>query len=133
MRALTDPENPLFVVAFLRGPLCGADDRALLEYRRAGGLFAFNARAIPDMDARIADGLQYIKDTVRLVRSNPPGMVIASMIDRLALPAVMASGESGPQGAAMLQALQAEVFALSVSGSSLPEIVAEIDPLLSRP
>ena len=109
----------------------GADGRARLEYRRAGGLFAFNARASPDMDARIADGLQYIKDTVRLVRSNPPGMVIASMIDRLALPAVMASGESGPQGAAMLQALQAEVYALSVSGSSLPEIVAEIDPLLS--
>lgn len=127
LRVLTDPENPLPVVAFLRGPLCGADDRALLAYRRAGGLFAFNARAIPGSDRRIADGLQFIKDTVRLVRSNPPGMVVASMIDRLALHAAMASSSRGWAGSAALQSLLTRVYALSMSGFSLPEIVDEIE------
>ena len=127
LRVLTDPENPLPVVAFLRGPLCGADDRALLAYHQAGGLFAFNARAIPDSDRRIADGLQFIKDTVRLVRSNPPGMVVASMIDRLALHAAIACSPRGWVGSAALQALLARVYALSMSGFSLPEIVDEIE------
>lgn len=127
MRILTDPENPLFVVAFLRGPLCGTDDRALLAYAQAGGLFAFNARAIAGTDARIADGLQYIKDTVRLVRSNPPGLVVASMIDRLALHAAIACGPRGWPGAAALQDLLEHVLALSVAGMSIPDIVEALD------
>ncbi|MBR9974887.1 MAG: hypothetical protein KFF77_04855, partial [Bacteroidetes bacterium] len=129
MRILTDPENPLYVVAFLRGPLCGADDRALLAYRRAGGLFAFNARAFDGTDARIADGLQYIKDTVRLVRSNPPGMVVASMIDRLALHAAIACGPRGWEGAAMLQDLLEHVLTLSVAGLSIPDIVEGLEQI----
>ncbi|MBE0644407.1 MAG: hypothetical protein IH600_10040 [Bacteroidetes bacterium] len=123
MRILTDPENPLPMVAFLRGPLCGADDRALLAYRNAGGQFAFNARAIPGTDERITRGLQFIKDTVRLVRSNPPGTVIASMLERLALHAAIACSPSGWTGVAALQEVFSLVQSWSMTGSSIPEIV----------
>ncbi len=132
MRILTDPENPIPVVAFLRGPFCGADDRALLDYHRAGGQFAFNARAIPGMDERIARGLQYIKDTVRLVRSNPPGTVIASMIERLSLHAVIACSPSGWSGVAALRELFALVQHWSTTGDSIPEIVEKLEGVFAQ-
>jgi hypothetical protein len=123
MQILTDPEDPVPVLAFLRGPFCGADDPALLAYRRSGGQFAFNARAIPGMDERIAAGLQYIKDTVRLVRSNPPGTVVMSMAERLALHAVIACSPSGWAGVAMVEEFIAAVQYWSTVGHSIPEIV----------
>ncbi|MFZ1731175.1 MAG: hypothetical protein WAV84_13710 [Bacteroidota bacterium] len=127
LRALTDPENPLPVVAFLCGPLCGADVDSLLAYQRAGGEFAFNTRAIPGTDERIARGLQFLKDTVRLVRSNPPGTVIASVIERLALHAVIAVSPSGRRGVEALRNLLALVQHWSATGHSIPEIVMMLE------
>lgn len=130
LRILTDPEDPVPVLAFLRGPFCGADDPALLAYRRAGGRFAFNARAIPGTDERIAAGLQYIKDTVRLVRSNPPGTVVLSMAERLALHAVIACSPSGWAGVEMLEEFIAAVQHWSTAGHSIPEIVDLLEAAL---
>lgn len=135
LRVLTDPENPIPVVEFLRGPFCGADDPALLAYKRTGGQFAFNTRAIPDTDERIARGLQFLKDTVRLVRSNPPGTVIASVVERLALHAVIATSPSGWSGVNALNDVLEIVRDWSTSGCSIPDIVEKLEesPLMSAP
>lgn len=129
LRILIDPENPIPVIAFLRGPFCGADDSALLSYKRAGGQFAFNARALPGTDPRIRAGMQFIKDTVRLVRSNPPGTVIASMIERLALHTAASLGEAGWLQAAAVQTLMEQVQLYSVQGTSIPDIVERLECL----
>jgi hypothetical protein len=135
LRVLIDPENPSPVVAFLRGPFCGADDRALSAYELAGGKFAFNTRSIPGTDERITLGLQFLKDTVRLVRSNPPGTVIASVVDRLALPAVIATSPSGWTGVAALRNVLTLVRHWSMYGLSIPEIVEKLgeSPIISAP
>ena len=131
LRILLDPENPVPVIAFLRGPFCGADDRALLSYKRAGGLFAFNARALPGVDPRINEGMQFIKDTVRLVRSNPPGTVVASMIERLALHAAASTGMAGWLQAASVQTLVEQVQQYSTQGASIPDIIQHLEQLFA--
>ncbi len=127
LRILTDPENPFPVVEFLLGPFCGADRTSLLAYQQAGGQFAFNTRAIPGTDERISRGLQFLKDTVRLVRSNPPGTVIASIVERLALHAIIATTPAGTAGVAALDNILALIRFWSATGSSLPEIVQLLD------
>jgi len=41
LRALDDPDNPVFTVAVLRGLFFGLSDRELLEHRAAGGAFSY--------------------------------------------------------------------------------------------
>lgn len=47
LRALLDPENPIKLLAVLRGPLFGFNDNQLLRFHRAGGQFNFE-RPIPE-------------------------------------------------------------------------------------
>ena len=129
--ALIDPEDHVPIVAFLRGPFCGADDAALARYVEAGGVFAFNARAVRGADARIQAGLQYIKDSVRLVRSNPPATVIADMIDRLALLPWAASQPKGWSAAAAFQELLHIAQRRSARGEALAGIVLHLRQVIA--
>jgi len=132
LRALIDPEDPVPIVGFLRGPFCGADDTALARYVEAGGVFAFNARAVRGADERIQAGLQYIKDSVRLVRSNPPATVIADMIDRLALLPWAASQPKGWSIAAAFQELLHIAQRRSARGDALAEIVLHLQQAVEQ-
>ncbi|MBR9976717.1 MAG: hypothetical protein KFH87_01395, partial [Bacteroidetes bacterium] len=131
-RALSDPENPLPVVSFLRGPLCGADDAALLGYHRAGGHFAFNARAVPGTDERVANGMQFLKDNVRLLRSQPPGTVVATILDRLALHALAVANAPDGQGADAVHLLAESTSRFSRSSATFAEIVERIETQLKK-
>ncbi len=56
LQALADPENPVPLLAALRGPLFGVDDEALYRFARAGGRFSFRAALPRETDPRIAQG-----------------------------------------------------------------------------
>src|SRR5207244_11395996 len=55
--AIVDPEDEVSTVAFLRGPLNGADDDALYRFVRAGGRFSPFQEVPEGTDERIKEGL----------------------------------------------------------------------------
>ena len=44
LRALADPQDPLSLVAVLRGPLFGISDPELFAFKQAGGWFSIFQR-----------------------------------------------------------------------------------------
>ena len=44
LEAVTQPDNPIALVAALRSELFGVSDRALYAFEAAGGRFSFHAR-----------------------------------------------------------------------------------------
>jgi ATP-dependent exoDNAse (exonuclease V) beta subunit len=132
LRAMIDPDDEVSVVAFLRGPLNGADDDALYRFVQAGGKFsAF--RDVPDAtDERIAAGLAIIHTAIMDARQHPPAATIARLFDRLGLLplAAAASERPGTRSGNLLLALNI-ARASSARGESLAAIVEQFDDLLA--
>ncbi|TET36334.1 MAG: hypothetical protein E3J72_08835 [Planctomycetota bacterium] len=59
VRAVTEPENPVALVAVLRSELFGISDAALYAFRRAGGKFNY---AAPVPGACTGEGMDFIRD-----------------------------------------------------------------------
>ncbi|MCB2206325.1 UvrD-helicase domain-containing protein [bacterium] len=127
LHALADPLDEISVVAFLRGPYCGVDDAALTAYRDQGGRFTFFSSVVKDADARILDGLAFIKGKVRLLRSLPPAAVVGSVLEELGLLAWTSTDAGGNMRAGTLQRLMEFVQHYSARGFSLAEIVGNLD------
>lgn len=83
LQALADPDNPVPLVAALRGPLFGVDDAALYRFKRAGGRFSFLTDAPDGADARILRAWELFREGERLMDSLPPGAAIARLCERL--------------------------------------------------
>jgi ATP-dependent helicase/nuclease subunit A len=132
LRAAIDPDDEISIVAFLRGPLNGADDDALYRFVQAGGRFsAF--RDVPDgTDERIAAGLAVIHTAIMDARQHPPAATIARLFDRLGILPLAAAAEerSGTKSGNLLLALNI-ARASSARGESLAAIVEQFDDLLA--
>ena len=70
LEVLADPDNPVPLVAALRGPLFGVDDEALYRFARAGGRFSFRAAPPSETDPRIERALRAARAKER--RSSRP-------------------------------------------------------------
>ncbi len=132
LHALADPLDEISVVAYLRGPLCGADDAALADYRARGGQFTFFSPVIKGADTRILDGLAFLKGKVRLLRSLPPAAVIGSIIEEAGLLSWTASAERGNLRAGTLQRLVEFAQAASARGQAFADIVSGLDAAMER-
>ncbi|MDT8323403.1 MAG: UvrD-helicase domain-containing protein [Bacteroidota bacterium] len=132
LHALADPLDEISVVAFLRGPYCGADDAALADYRARGGQFTFFSPVIKGADPRILDGLAFLKGKVRLLRSFPPAAVVGSIIEEAGLMAWTAAADRGNLRAGTLQRLVEFVQHASARGLALAAIVAQLDTAMAR-
>jgi ATP-dependent helicase/nuclease subunit A len=58
LNALMRPDDPVALVAVLRGPIFGISDVALYGFKKAGGRFSFNSRMPDDLDGRYASLFQ---------------------------------------------------------------------------
>src|SRR5205814_3937679 len=85
LSAIVDPEDEVSTVAFLRGPLNGADDDALYRFVRAGGRFSPFKDVPEGTDERIREGLGVIREAIADARQHPPAATIARLFDRLGL------------------------------------------------
>jgi len=50
--ALSDPDNPVYTVAVLRGLFCGASDEDLVEFKREGGRFNYLSPGLEFVESR---------------------------------------------------------------------------------
>ena len=131
LHALADPLDETSVVAFLRGPFCGADDAALADYRSRGGRFTFFSVVLKEGDQRILDGLAFIKGKVRLLRSVPPAAVVGSVFEELGLLAWTSTMDRGNLRAGTLQRVLEFVQQASARGHALAAIVQQLDAAMS--
>ncbi len=126
LESLADPENPVPLLAALRGPIFGIDDEALYRFARAGGRFSYRAEPPADADARILRAFALFREGEALAESLPPGAAIARFVGRLGWIALAASRDLGDSRAGNLLKALAAVRNFSSEGRDFTGAVAEL-------
>jgi ATP-dependent helicase/nuclease subunit A len=96
LRALDDPDDPVAVVAVLRGLFFGVSDQDLLEHRAAGGRFCYLAEecgaAVPDKVGRAFGVLRAWRD---LATRLPPSAALETIVQQSGLLGHLVTSEMG--------------------------------------
>ncbi len=129
LEALADPENPVPLLAALRGPLFGVDDEALYRFARAGGRFSYRLRPPPDTDPRLSRALALFQEGEALAESLPPAAAIARFVEKLGWVALAASRDLGDSRAGNLLKALAALRKYSAEGSDFARAVEELGRL----
>ncbi len=132
LQALADADNPVPVVAFLRGMFCGVDDDALYRFQKAGGRFHFKSPAPPGTDPGIVRAFEQWQESREWLRSLPPGAAIARMAELLGILPAAYVDEAGERRAGNVEKTLGMARRLSAEGKSFFEIVEALDDLLER-
>jgi ATP-dependent helicase/nuclease subunit A len=139
VEALTQPDNPVTLVAVLRGPLFGVSDVELYRYRRAGGHFALLGgeedlqRAGPG--TALGDALGRLRRYGRWLRRLPPLAAVERMAADLGLPAATAARPGGNVAAGslaraieLLRAAQAQMHGIDQLAEFLRQLADPQQP-----
>ena len=111
LKALTDPENPVPLVATLRGIFFGFSDNLLYRFKRAGGQFNFLTPVPKRADQDLYDRFDAARSTLLRYRAwaknLPPGSAIEKIIEELGLMPYALAGEMGRgRAGSIVQALE---------------------------
>jgi ATP-dependent helicase/nuclease subunit A len=126
LAALADPDDPVPLVAALRGPILGVDDEALYRYVRAGGRFSFRSDVPLSADPRIREAFGLLRSAETLVETLPPAAAIARFAERVGWVALAASRNLGESRAGNLLKALAAARGLSAEGLGFPAVVREL-------
>ena len=129
IRAIADPDDPVSLVATLRGPLFGVDDRALYLFRKSGGRFAFDSSLPPEADPRIERAFALLEEGQRLSETLPAAAAVTRFAERLGWIASRAAGEIGDTRAGNLLKALSVIRDRSREGGSFADIVRGLDDL----
>jgi len=129
LRALTDPDDPVALVSFLRGALWGVDDNALYHFRRAGGRFSYLTEPPTIADERIGQAFSRLREARQWVRDLPPGAALGRVCERLGIIAHSAALELGNTRSGNLLKALATGRMLSAEGHSFTAIVERLSRL----
>lgn len=130
LKAVVDPDDAVSVLAYLRGPLCGADDRSIYDYKRAGGEFNYASELPAGTDERIARAFAMLRDAREWSRKMPPAAALARICNRLGVVPNAVAQEFGATRAGNLLKMLAFARQHSVDGESFAAIVEHIVGLL---
>ncbi len=147
LRAVTEPENPVSLVAVLRGGLFGLSDRELYEYRRAGGEFSYRSACPEGLDGETARLFREAYDSLirydRWLKRMPPVPAIERIAGDLGLlvQALARQGGSVRAGSIvkvfqMLRAASADLHSVSDLTQYMAELIennVEFDGVPARP
>ncbi|MEF8787879.1 MAG: UvrD-helicase domain-containing protein [Planctomycetota bacterium] len=139
LRALTNPHNPVALLALLRGSAFGLDDPTLYRFREAGGEFDFRKPVPDELDG---DGTEVLADIFGCLRTYrrwlggmPPVAAIQRMASDLGLPGMAAAAQGGNVQAGslgraveLLRQAGAENWSLSAITDYLGELAESEEP-----
>ena len=132
LRAVVDPDNPVAVVAFLRGELCGAGDDELYEYVRARGRWSPFGERPEGTPQAIDDGLAILREAIRDASELPPAAAIARTFERVGIVArAAADAQPGTSAGNVLLAL-ALAREESARGASYGVVVERLAEMLEQ-
>lgn len=150
LAAVADPDDPVALLALLRGVVFGFSDADLFAYKAAGGRFTGGIDVPGGLDPALAARFAGARDAFRRWRAWMRHLPMAATVDRiiddagLFLIAAVADGEAGPRGRALaglmlkvverLRTDRAEVVSIHDCLDLLDDMVdgatrAELDPL----
>jgi ATP-dependent helicase/nuclease subunit A len=119
---LADPDDPVFCVGVLRGPLFGISDEDLFRHRKAGGSFRFHPSVAEAGVEEVREALRVLSAWQAVSRRLPPGAALEEILERSGLLPLAASGDgSALAGGALFTALE-RARALAEGGAAFPEI-----------
>ncbi|MFN2633569.1 MAG: UvrD-helicase domain-containing protein [Thermoanaerobaculia bacterium] len=142
IEAIADPDDPVPLVATLRGPLFGVDDEGLYRFQRDGGRFDFRTSPPGSADARIRRAFGLLRDGADLADALPPAAALSRFLERIGSVAGAAGGSLGDARAGNLLKALAAARELSRDRESFPEIVrrlrgltssGEVEEMVTRP
>ena len=126
LETMADPDNPVPLVATLRGPLFGVDDEALYRFVRAGGHFSFRAPFPQETDPRIQRAFTLLREGETLVETLPPAAAIARFVEKLGWAALAAARDLGESRAGNLLKALAAARKFSAEGLGFSAVVDEL-------
>ncbi|MBS3947743.1 MAG: UvrD-helicase domain-containing protein [Dethiobacter sp.] len=129
LQALADPDNPLPLVASLRGPFFGVSDEELYRFRQVGGLFSFQASFPNAAPAILTEALAKIRIYHSWTRTFPVSAALEKVSEDLGLlPLALADSRGRGRAAYVVQALE---LLCNQKLASLADAVAFLEQLLS--
>ncbi|MEO8431162.1 MAG: UvrD-helicase domain-containing protein [Acidobacteriota bacterium] len=131
IEAVADPENPVPLVATLRGPIFGVDDEALYRFRRSGGRFDFRIAPGASADSRIRRAFQLLREGADFVEALPPAAALSRFLERLGSIALAAGGTLGDARAGNLLKSLAAARELSREREDFRAVVRRLRELTS--
>jgi ATP-dependent helicase/nuclease subunit A len=129
LEALADPENPVPLLAALRGPLFGIDDETLYRFARAGGRFSYRSPGLAGTDPRLESAFALFREGEAFAGSLPPGAAIARFVEKLGWVALAASRDLADTRAGNLLKAIAAVRKFSAEGCDFARAVEELSRL----
>lgn len=129
LQALLDPDNPVKLLAVLRGPLFGLSDNQLLHFRRAGGQFNFEL-PVPDiLRPEDAEVFSWTFETLIRLRDYLVKLPASVALQRITLETgllpIAAAGELGKSLVGYLLQAQELLAAAERSGRVSPSQMVE--------
>ena len=141
LHALTDfleavymPDNPLPLLAYLRGDLVGAGDDALYAFKKAGGVFDWTCDLPKGMDATwqpmFEQAFDHLKKAAKWLHTSSPGAAIARCVDMLGLLPFVRALPMGATHAGNLVRAMALINEWSAAGWHWGQVMAELSALI---
>jgi ATP-dependent helicase/nuclease subunit A len=130
LQAVVDVEDAVSLVAFLRGPLCGASDDALYRFVKSGARFSLLRDVPQDADPTIVAGFAIARDALDAVRELPPAATIARIFQRVGLTALAAMADQGSTRAGNTLLALALARRDSAGGESVASVIKRLAQLL---
>ncbi|HEX9285994.1 MAG TPA: UvrD-helicase domain-containing protein [Thermoanaerobaculia bacterium] len=126
LESIVDSDDPVSLVAALRGPFFGVDDDALYRFHRDGGHFHIFAPPPASADSRIVAALEILREAFDLSRRLPPATALGRIAGNLGAIAHAGARELGGTRAGNLLKAVSIARALSASGESFASIVRHL-------
>jgi ATP-dependent helicase/nuclease subunit A len=137
--ALAHPNDPVALVAVLRGALFGVSDADLYAFKKAGGEFAFRAGVPAKLAAKpralFADAFDRLQRYAAWLDAMPPLAAIERIAADLGLPARAAAAPGGNEqvgsfakAVEILRAAQADAWSVAGLVDVLGELVEQAEP-----
>lgn len=137
LRAIYEPENPLWILSYLRGNLNGFSDPELYSLVREGGRIRLFSSVPDSLDAHLRDrfvrAFERLRSYRAVLRSQSPLAAIEKIVDDLGLVAFSGSLENGSGRAGTLLRILDLVRQWEAQGLSWGEILQEMMQLIEDP
>jgi ATP-dependent helicase/nuclease subunit A len=129
LRALADPQDPVALIAVLRGSLFGISDPDLFEFKQAGGWFSLfhdSSGTASKAPSRVISALAALRQYYRWTRMLPPAAALDRILEETGYLASAATTLGGVDAGDLLHALD-RVRQVAEHGGNLAESVAALE------
>ena len=128
------PDNPLPLLAYLRGDLVGLEDDTLYEFKKAGGVFNWTHKLPEGMDRDLhrtfEQAYDHLKKASEWLQSLSPDAAIARCVERLGLLPFVRTLPMGETHAGNLIRILSLVREWSAQGLHWGQVVTELRALI---